>query len=640
MSVIHSPQEPSLNGRLASFLLAVFIALVIFLLRFWYLQVVLSDDLTEKAASIRLVEVPHLAPRGLIFDRKNRPVATIASKFVVTAVPSEVAKNPWVIEKIANLVAADPKKLREKVEAGLWRRHFPTPIFVGTDVTVATKIAEAGEFLPGIGVDTLPMRSYPETKLLAHILGYVWVPSDKDLDRIEKEGITDPADYVGKSGLERTYEAQLMGSEGSEKYEVDVKRRPQRVNARKAPIPGSKLILSLDLDLQAKALAMLAGRKGAVVALDPTNGEVLCLVSAPTYDTSVFEGGISSTDWATLRDDPTFPMLNRAIRSSYSPGSTFKIVTTIASLLAGQFSASKTVYCAGGYKIGNRTMKCMGHHGAITFDRAFRKSCNTYFATIGYNAGIEKLREAAKVCGLGAPTGIDLPFEGKGLVPTQEWLDSIKEPRKWYPGDTVNVTIGQGMLETTPLQMASLVSLLANRGHSYVPHLVKAVQNPLSDDSIQQIEPKTLSQIDAPAELWSGLMEAMVGVIDDGTAGSARISGLRWGGKTGSTEHRRGAKTHAWFVGIAPIDNPKIAIAVLVEEAGHGGDIAAPVAKAIVEAYLKKPVTSAKPKLNLTASSRANDLSPSDPNSSSNRQASSPDSNAVRASESPSPANR
>lgn len=602
MSVIHTPNEPTANSRQIVLIVFTLLALLVLLLRFWYYQVVNSEDLLKEASQLRRVQVSKLAPRGIIVDRKGKPLASVASKFVVTAIPSEIQKNPWVLDKVASMVGADKADLEEKVEDGEWRKHFPTAIYVGADIEVATKIAEAGNYLPGINVETQPMRSTIAGQDYSHILGYVWTPSDRDLNRLEEIGVQEPAPYVGKDGIERFYEKELMGSAGGEVFEVNNKTAPLRMVDLKAAVPGKRLVLSIDTELQHLARQLLYGRKGAVVAMDPNNGDILAMASSPSYEASLFEGGIRKTDWQMLSEDESGPLTNRAVMSRYSPGSTFKIVTTIASVLAGKFSPTRTVYCGGYYQVGNRRTKCMGHHGAITFDRAFRKSCNTYFITIGYEAGIDKLCEASQLCGLGHKTGVDLPAEIRGLVPDAEYR--AKRPDRWYPGNTVNICIGQGEIAATPLQMATLACLVANDGKSYVPRLVRAMSDPTQSRTAKELEPKLYSNVEAPIELWTGLKEAMVGVIQDGTAGAARIEGITWGGKTGSTEHRKGAKTHSWFIGIAPIENPKIAIAVIVEESGHGGDIAAPAARQIVERYLKPRPKPTLPNPNLAQATR------------------------------------
>jgi penicillin-binding protein 2 len=504
------------------------------------------------------------------------------------------------------MLGADPKRLKLKVKDGEWRPHFPQPIFVGATIEVATKIAEAGDYLPGIEVHTQPMRFYPDSLHFSHLLGYVWTPSEKDTRRLEDDGLDVP-DYVGKDGIERVYEMDLQGQRGVERFEVDTKRRPKRSVERESPLPGSRLTVGIDADVQVMAHELLKGYKGAVVALDPKTGEVIVLVSSPTYDSALFDGGISQTDFSMLNENSDRPLHDRAVNSRYAPGSTFKVVTALASVLAGKFNPNRPVYCAGFYQVGNRRMKCMGTHGAISFNRAFEKSCNTYFATIGMEAGVEKLREAALKCGLGSKTGVDMPTESAGIIPTEEWLNDRRSPLPWYPGDTVNMTIGQGYVETTPVQMATLASIVANEGRAFVPHIVKGRAEPGTLTGVELVEPEELVNIQVSSEVWGQLKRAMVSVIESGTALGARIPGVRWGGKTGSSQHRRGAKTHSWFIGFAPADDPKIAIAVLIEAAGHGGEVAAPMAKKIVERYLLREAKAASPASNAIAA-RSNSL--------------------------------
>jgi penicillin-binding protein 2 len=442
------------------------------------------------------------------------------------------------------------------------------------------------------------MRTYPDSLSFTHVLGYVWTPSKTDVERVEKLGL-DAAGYVGKAGLEKAYEADLMGKPGVETLEIDSRSRPLRVATRDAATPGNQLVLTLDARLQKFATRLFAERKyiGGAVALDPKTGEVLCIVSSPTFDQNLFGGGITDLEWKTLSEDPLKPMWNRALFSSYSPGSTFKIVTTIAALQSGIFDPNRTYFCAGGIRAGRRFFKCLGHHGATSFHRALAKSCNSYFYQLGRAVGVDALRKASLDVGLGQTTGLEVGGESKGIVPTDEWIKKWSADGKWYGGDTLNYSIGQGFLSTTPIQMANVAALAANDGVNYRPHLVREVRDPRGKDVIRTITPEVLHSIQATPEFWGHVKSALVEVIENGTAGTARIPGVRWGGKTGSTEHSRGKKTHAWFTGFAPADDPKIAICVLIEEVGHGGDIAAPVAKEIVKKYLdllSKPVTASK----------------------------------------------
>ncbi len=586
MSVIHIPRKNELDLRAAGFLIAVGIALVCFFLRLWYLQLVIAPELADKATALRTVAVKRIAPRGLILDRNGVRLAGVMPKWVVTATPFQAKANPWVIQKLAVLLAVPQEKLWEKIKANEWRPHIPIPIFVGADIGVATKIAESGDYLPGIYVDTQPMRVLFDTLAFSHIMGYVWTPNDTDVTRLKAQGIEIP-EYVGKNGIEREYERLLQGRRGIDRFEVDNKRRLKRVVQRNAPQPGSRILLSIDSDLQKYATGLLKGYRGAAVAMDPTTGEILAMVSSPSFDSSMFEGGISKIDYDKLLSDPGIPELNRAVVARYAPGSTFKIVTAMASQLSGKFNPNRTVYCPGYHVLGNKKTKCLGVHGAISFHAAFTQSCNTYFATIGLEAGIDELRRVAELCGLGEQTGIDLPSESKGTFPFAEWIEKKKET--WYRGDTVNTSIGQGYVTTTPLQMACIAALVANQGTIFQPHLLRGIQEPGKTSPPALQAAKQINRIELPPEFWRVLHNAMVSVIESGTATKAKIPNLVWGGKTGSSEHQSGSKTHAWFVGVAPTISPKIVVSVVIEGVGHGGEFSAPIAGAIVQRYLFKP---------------------------------------------------
>jgi penicillin-binding protein 2 len=594
MSVIHAPRKPELDLRVAVFPVAMVLLLLVLVLRLWYVQVVIAPELQQKAEASRTTRVKKLAPRGSMVDRNGTLVAGVRPEIVITAKPGEIRKDLTILERVAALLGADEKKLKRKADDSYFRPYVAAAIYVGADIETGTKIAESGEDLPGIGVETQPMRTYPDSLSFTHVLGYVWTPSKTDVERVEKLGL-DAAGYVGKAGLEKAYEADLMGKPGVETLEIDSRSRPLRVATRDAATPGNQLVLTLDARLQKFATKLFAERKyiGGAVALDPKTGEVLCIVSSPTFDQNLFGGGITDLEWKTLSEDPLKPMWNRALFSSYSPGSTFKIVTTIAALQSGIFDPNRTYFCAGGVRAGRRFAKCLGHHGAISFHRALAKSCNSYFYQLGRAAGVDALRKASFDVGLGQTTGLEVGGESKGIVPTDEWIKKWSADGKWYGGDTLNYSIGQGFLSTTPIQMANVAALAANDGVNYRPHLVREVRDPRGKDVIRTITPEVLHSIQATPEFWGHVKGALVEVIENGTAGTARIPGVRWGGKTGSTEHGRGKKTHAWFTGFAPADDPKIAICVLIEEVGHGGDIAAPVAKEIVKKYLdllSKPV--------------------------------------------------
>lgn len=594
MSVIHTPRKPELEVRVLVFPGIMFSLLGVLFFRLWYFQVVKAPELVERAEATRKMTVDKIAPRGLIFDRKGIPIASVRPQVVVTGKPAEIKKNPEVLKKVADMLGVPVEKLERKVKDAQWRPYLYSPIYIGATIEAGSRIAESVDDLPGIGVETLPMRQYPDTKSFTHLLGRVAVPSQDDVTRIEKQGLK-PADYVGKNGIERAYEKELMGIPGSEELEIDARRRPIRVAGRDNPIPGNQLYLTLDSKLQRKALEVLgkSGHTGAIVALDPKTGEVLCMVSSPAFDQNVYEGGLSFAEQDALENDPRKPMWNRALNTPLQPGSTFKIVTAVAAMQEGKFGLHNTYYCTGGY--GRRRLpKCLGHHGAISFDRAMEKSCNVYFCSLGAAAGEDALRKAAFDMGLGANPGLEIPGF-KGVVPTRDWIIAVNPRHKyvWYPGDTANFSIGQGYVSATTLQMANVAAMVANDGVRYRPHLVHAIKNTETGE-IRQVQPEVVKKIDAPEGFWPAMRQALEHVVSQGTARTAQVPGISIAGKTGSAEHGKGKKTHGWFVGFAPADQPKIAICVLVEEAGHGGDVAAPLAGALFKAYLSKaPVNAA-----------------------------------------------
>ena len=599
MSVIHIPKRPEIGFRQIAMLALLFASLLVIFFRLWYLQVVKASDLSERAATLRKNSVPHAAPRGLIEDRNGVLLAGVRSEWVVMAVPATIDKHPECLARLAKIIGGTPDKMAQKIQLSRTKSYLPVPVAAGVSPEVAARIVEDEDDLPGIDVDSQPLRYYPDATDFAHVLGYVWTPSDRDFARLAKLGIR-PSEYVGKTGLEYVYERQLMGTPGRDTVELDAARKPLRVVQAEGPVPGDKLVLTLDSGLQKTAMRALQAVQsedptsgGAAVALDPNSGEVLCMASNPTFNADLFLQGISNSDYGTLTQDPMHPLFNRAIAGAYSPGSTFKIVDTLASAKAGTFDPGRIVYCPGYYKVGNRETKCLGHHGPMRYQAALERSCNTYFADLAVRTGENPIRDEALQVGLGRRCGIDLTGEGRAVVPTDDWLRAVlklpkDEKPKWYTGDTVNLGIGQGELSVTPLQMADLASLVANDGFCYRPHLVKRIV-PSDGGAAQPVSPEVVWKTQVDANVWADLKTAMQGVIEVGTGRRAQIPGVAWCGKTGSTEHSGpNKKTHSWFVGFAPADHPRIAIAVLVEQAGHGGDVAAPIAAAVVKQYLQE----------------------------------------------------
>jgi penicillin-binding protein 2 len=586
MSVIHAPVENKLEIRQIAVPGAILLFLVVYLGRIAFLQLVASEDLKEEAERSARREVNTLAPRGQIFDRNGRPLAGISATWVVRAVPAVVKEHPESLGYASEILGADPAKLQRELDETPYKA-LPTDIYTNATLTQAMKIAEARSRLPEFDVEIRALRQVIEPKAYSHILGYVGKPSQSLIDSLKEKGIT-PAEYVGRDGLERFYERDLMGEPGKEVLAVDARSRPISRLEEREPVAGSRVFLSLDDRVQKAAQAALAGRKGAIAALDPRSGEVLAFYSAPSFDLRLWEGGISRTDYDTLLKDPGKPLTRRPSSGLYSPGSTFKIVTALAAARGGVLDLNHHEYCNGGRKVGDRLVACKNHGRgmSLNFASAFRLSCNTYFISLALRVGPEALHKAALDLGLGRPTGIDLPSEEEGTMPDGKRIRELGGSRRWYQGDTANFGIGQGTTLVTPLQMALVASAVGNNGRAFRPHFVRAVQGP-EDKSPRFTKPVETVSAEAPDSFWRSLRSAMGTVVASGTARRAQIPGVVWGGKTGSTQHGRGRRTHSWFVGIAPLENPTIAIAVLAEEAGHGGDVAAPVAAQVVRAWLQ-----------------------------------------------------
>ena len=607
-------QDPSKNRLPAqAYLLPalVLLGLLVILFRLWYLQVVRGNALSQQALQGRTVSIAVSPPRGVITDRKGVPLASVTPSLALMVVPGELAGNEEAITRLVKICQLDRAELEADIKENMFRRFLPFVAKLGLTTEQAIAVEEKRAFIPGVFVRPESIREYPSGSSAAHVVGYVGVVSPEDVDRLTNDGMRSRQglpNFVGKVGIERVHDKTLMGLSGRDWVEIDTRGRPLRESVSDPPTPGSSLALTIDIRLQQVAEAALADRKGAVVAMDPNTGEILCLASGPSFDPNVFARRAPRAKIRALLTDDRKPMLDRAVASAYAPGSTFKVATLIAGLQSGVLNENTHFTCTGTMRVGGRSFRCLGRHGAVSYHRAMQKSCNIFFAKLGQAVDREGLANTSLLLGLGKETGVDLLSERSGSIPTLEWLE--KRDLKWYPGDVVNMSVGQGYVGCTPLQMASYISTVASHGKRYRPHLTKAIMQPGVDNVTTRIEPDLVEEIELSPEWWGRITEALVAVVEGGTAKAARISGVRVAGKTGSSEHTRGQRTHGWFVGFAPADNPRIAVAVVLEAAGHGGEVAVPVAKQVLEAYLKAPASSMPSNRSLTAS--ADDVLPSD----------------------------
>lgn len=607
MSVIHAPKEAPLGIRELLVPSLIGLVMVGFGLRLWYVQVAAGDELRERGENTRESRVSVLAPRGRIYDRTGTLLAGVRPMLVATAIPNTLLKDEELLLRTAEVLRIPPEELKETLEKVNTPKTLPATIARDLPMDVATRVAELGDRLPGVNVETRAMRTYKDTASLAHVLGWVWVPGQREVKQFEEWGVR-PPDYVGREGIEKTYERKLMGTPGVERVRVDARRRPVEKVPGDHPVPGSDLFLAIDEDLQQYARALLGSRRGAVVALDPKSGDVLAMVTSPSYDAAQFIGGISQKEMNVFLNDPGRPLYHRPTQASYQPGSTWKIVTAIAAYEAGIFDPSRTVYCGGGYRMGRQIFRCMGTHGPIAFNRAMTTSCNTYFSDLAVRVGQERLAETALRLGFGQKTGIDLPTESTGLVPSPEWWAKRYPDRNFTIGNLVNFGCGQGELSVTPLQMAQLIALVGNNGVGFQPRLVRAVRAPNTSGEPKVLEPTVAHRVTAPAEFWETLRNSLQSVVTSGTARRGQI-GVTYGGKTGSAENASGPLTHSWFVAFAPIEKPQIAIAVIAENAGHGGEVAVPLAAQVMRRYLERDRRAAEARANPAPAQRSNSFS-------------------------------
>lgn len=564
-----------MRGRIYS--IAVNILFLVILSALFYLQILrwpLYHDLAKKN-HIRLIPLPGL--RGTIYDRNGLAIVDNRLSFDVVIIPQEVDDADTTYGRLSHALGVSSSRIESIVKKDYTAPFAPITISSDVDKDLAFRLEERKQQLPGVLVLPRTIRWYVYGERTSHIIGYLSLINKDELEKLGDYGYS-MSDLVGRSGIERAYDGYLRGEDGGTQLEVDATGRLVKILGSKNQKKGTDITLTVDAKLQAYASDCLEGVRGSVVVMDPRDGEILAMASSPSFDSNIFaERGRGGEALDYMRSG-SYPMINRAINGQYPPGSIFKIIMADAALETKAIDERTTFVCSGKYFVGKAEFDCWkeGGHGPQDLRDAITHSCNIYFYNVGRKLGPNVISEYAERFGLGRPTGIDLAGESSGLVPNPAWKRA-KRGQSWYEGETVNYAIGQGDLLVTPLQMVEAVSVFATEGSAPRPHVIKKIGNM----DVQVPKPRTVAVSKTAVRI---IKSAMINVVasDTGTGQRARIEGMTIAAKTGTAQTPSG-EPHAWFLGFAPADNPKIAFVVMVEHGGHGGVSAADIAKKILD---------------------------------------------------------
>jgi penicillin-binding protein 2 len=570
--------------------------IIVLAIRLWDLQIMKGNEMRKLSEQNRIRIKKVVAPRGVIYDRAGRILADTRPSFNMYITPEDIKDFNQTVDGLATLFKVDREEIIDKMKAA---SGFPPsfPVKIKSDITKdeVGKVEANRVYLPGVTIQIEPKRNYPYGIMMAHMLGYVSEVSDEELKNKELKNYA-PGDNIGRYGLERAYEAYLRGTDGEKRVEVDAMGREVRTLDTVEPAAGNNLYLNVDLDMQLTLEKAFENKKGGSIALDTKTGGVLALVSRPSFDPNKFASGITKEDWQAIATDKFHPLQNRVIQGRYPPGSTFKIVLALKGLEDGIINEKTGFSCRGGFAFGKRVFKCWkkGGHGNISVHRGIVESCDVFFYNAGLKIGVDRIHEMAEAIGLGKITGIDLPNEKNGLIPSTAWKrKTFGEP--WYEGETVSVSIGQGAVWLTPIQLAQLSAFVANEGVNFKPQIVNRIVSP--EGKTQKIfEPVMNSNMTIKKEVIKIVKDGMKGVVNEpgGTAYGSRLQNVSMSGKTGTAqsvgEKGKNSGDHAWFIAYAPAEEPSIAISVLVEYGGHGASVSAPIAKAVTETFFKEKI--------------------------------------------------
>jgi penicillin-binding protein 2 len=569
----------------------------ILLIRLWHLQILSADDYRSMSENNRLRFVPVAASRGAIMDRSGKVLVSNRPSFSLAVVPQEVKDKDGLLDRLASLLHLDRADLEERWKKVKGRaKYYPLVLASNISRDQVEIIEENRLRLPGVEVEMKPVREYSNNLLAAHLLGYIGEISDDELD---KKGFEEynPGDYIGKNGIERSWEHELHGDDGGRQLEVDARGRVLRTISESYPTVGNSVVLTIDAAVQKQAEKAFGDQAGAAVALDVNSGEVLAFVSTPAFDPALFSGKLPADVWKSYLDDKRHPLENKALTGQYPPGSTFKVITALAGLENGLITDSTSVNCSGSYDLGTSTFRCWNKrgHGTTSLKKSLRESCDVYFYQLGEKLGVDLIAKTAQKFMLGAPLGIGLTNEKPGLIPTAEWKQK-RFGKRWYHGETLPVSIGQGYVLMTPIQLASMIATVANEGTVYRPFMVKRIVD-TDGKPLKEFKPEIIGRTGISPDKFRLVKQGLFAVVNEpgGTGGMARLYDVRVAGKTGTSQvvkmrdSKRGTpyqyRDHALFVAFAPYDKPEIAVAVVVEHGEHGGSAAAPIAGRMLRAY-------------------------------------------------------
>jgi len=562
----------------------VLLSFFVLYIRLFQIQLLKGNEYLKLSESNRLRVINTPAPRGIIFDRNGIPLVKNSPFLCASVIPGEFDMNK--ITSLARLLKIETKEIYRRLSGKDISMFSPVKLKEGLSLEEVSYIEARRSDFPGLIIEAEVGREYLYGDIGAHLIGYLGKPT---IEQLKNDLNISPDIFIGQWGVEKVYDNLLRGIPGKRIIEVNALGREIRLLEESLPVKGRDIFLSIDIDVQKKIEEMLVDKMGAVVAMKPDTGEILSLVSRPSFDPNLFTKGLTYKSWLNIINDKRRPLLNRAIQSQYPPGSTFKIVTAIAGLEEGVINPNIKVECRGGINYGKWRFGCWqkNGHGILSLHRAIVESCDVYFYEVGKRLGIDKIHDYALRLGLGEKTGIELPGERAGLIPNTKWkIEKRKSP--WYLGETFNSAIGQGYVAVTPLQMAVLMSAVSNGGYLYKPTIIKSEK------------PTILKKIDLKTETIDCIRRGLYGVVNEGggTGWAARSDIVKIAGKTGtaqviskkdaSTYYSGSFKDHAWFVAFAPVENPEMAISVIVEHGGHGGGAAAPIAKRAIETYFTK----------------------------------------------------